>query len=190
MFCRGFLVASLLAAAAVAAANPLYAATTAADVAKALADGAELNDRNGPGKQSPVMAAVLGGKTAVVKALLEKGADLTIPEGDGYTPIHGAGFQGRFDLVPLLANRGGISVSDVHKDGFTPLQRACWGRDHRHTQTVEAFLKAGAKKQELHKCLEMTPSEHTRKLCTSKMGGQSSDGNSPSTDDRHGLGEL
>ena len=45
----------------------------------------------GPGGQSPLMHAVLGGKTEIVKFLLEKGADTSIAEKDGYTPMHGAG---------------------------------------------------------------------------------------------------
>ena len=31
-----------------------------------------------------------------------------------------------------------------HEDGFTPLHRACWGREARHTETVRVLLKAGA----------------------------------------------
>lgn len=58
----------------------------------ALGNGADINAR-GPGDQTPLMAAVLGGKTEVVKALLLSGADTTLPEKDGYTPMHGAGFQ-------------------------------------------------------------------------------------------------
>ena len=39
------------------------------------------------------MHAVLSGKLAAVKVLLSKGADTSIGEKDGYTPMHGAGFQ-------------------------------------------------------------------------------------------------
>jgi len=28
-------------------------------------------------------------------------------------------------------------------DGFTPIHRACWGGEKRHTDTVKAFLEAG-----------------------------------------------
>ena len=28
-------------------------------------------------------------------------------------------------------------------DGFTPIHRACWGGEKRHTDTVRAFLEAG-----------------------------------------------
>ena len=39
------------------------------------------------------MNAVLSGKLRAVKVLLSKGADTSIGEKDGYTPMHGAGFQ-------------------------------------------------------------------------------------------------
>ena len=42
---------------------------------------------------TPVHAVLLG-KKAAVKYLLQKGANVNIPEKDGYSPMHGAGFQG------------------------------------------------------------------------------------------------
>ena len=41
------------------------------------------------------MRAVLSGKLRAVELLLRAGADTSIGEKDGYTPLHGAGFQGR-----------------------------------------------------------------------------------------------
>jgi ankyrin repeat protein len=41
------------------------------------------------------MNAVLSGKIEAVKFLLSAGADSSIGENDEYTPMHGAGFQGR-----------------------------------------------------------------------------------------------
>ena len=52
-------------------------------------------DRPGPGGQTPLMAAVLMGSTKCTDFLLKQGADHTIGEKDGYTPVHGAAFQGR-----------------------------------------------------------------------------------------------
>ena len=34
------------------------------------------------------------------------GADTTIPEKDGYTPMHGAGFQGRAEIAKILMDHG------------------------------------------------------------------------------------
>lgn len=41
--------------------------------------------------QTPLMLAVLHGYTTAVRFLLSEGADMTIGEKGGYTPIHGAG---------------------------------------------------------------------------------------------------
>lgn len=101
-----------------------------------------INVRNAHTGQTPLMSAVLSGKTNAVEALLTAGADATIAEKDGYTPMHGAGFQGRADIVPILAAHG-IPLIDFHKDGYAPIHRACWGRESRHAETVAAFITAG-----------------------------------------------
>lgn len=51
-----------------------------------LAKPDQLN-RKGSGGQTPLMNAVLSGKTFAVDFLLKAGADVTIPEQDGYTPM-------------------------------------------------------------------------------------------------------
>ena len=76
-----------------------------------------------------------------VEALLAAGADATIGEGDGYTPMHGAGFQGRGEVAKLLIVHG-LDPSDVHSDGYTPLHRSCWGGEQRHTDMAKVLLAA------------------------------------------------
>jgi len=58
--------------------------------------------------------------------------------------MHGAGFQGRFDMVQMLMDYGVPIDGTAHRDGFTPVERACWGREARHTQTVQRMLSLGA----------------------------------------------
>ena len=89
------------------------------------------------------MHGVLQGKAKAVQKLIALGADLTVPEKDGYTPMHGAGFQGRAKVAKLLA-AAGVDVNDVHADGYAPIHRACWGTQQRHAETVEAMLALGA----------------------------------------------
>lgn len=75
--------------------NALFQAVNNDDgdgIGKAITNGADINAR-GPGLQSPLMAAVLSGKLNAVRELLLRGADPHVPEKDGYTPMHGAGFQ-------------------------------------------------------------------------------------------------
>ena len=75
------------------------------------------------------MAATLRGKLNIVKYLLESGADASIGERDGFTPPHGAAFQGRPDVMGALI-AAGLDVNSYHeKDGFLPLHRTCWGRE-------------------------------------------------------------
>ncbi len=67
---------------------------------------------------------------------------VTIPEKDGYTPFHGAGFQGRATIAKMLLNHLGDHhgmkfAREKHADGFEPIFRAVWGNTERHTETVK-----------------------------------------------------
>mmetsp|Transcript_2464 Transcript_2464/g.3835 ORF Transcript_2464/g.3835 Transcript_2464/m.3835 type:complete len:230 (+) Transcript_2464:24-713(+) len=95
--------------------------------------------------QTPLMQATLQGrKPSTIRALMNSGADASIGEYMGYTPMHGVGFQGRHDLAEVFVSEFGLNVDDVHEDGFTPLHRACWGGEERHTKTVEVLIGLGA----------------------------------------------
>tara|TARA_B100000524_G_scaffold207240_1_gene108372 strand:- start:26 stop:454 length:429 start_codon:yes stop_codon:yes gene_type:complete len=99
-----------------------------------------------------------------LKALLAAGADVTIGEKDGYTPMHGAGFQGRAEVAKVLIEHG-LNPSDRHADGFTPIHRACWGGSQRHAETVRVLLEAGVSHEEKSSNgdtpMEMTKNPHT-----------------------------
>lgn len=110
-------------------------------------------DRTGPGGQTPLMHSVLQGKTEAVRFFLRKHADVTIGEKDGYTPMHGAGFQGRADIAKLLIQHG-VPPFGVHADGHTPMQRACWGKEQRHADTLAIFIEAGATARDMELCKE------------------------------------
>lgn len=72
----------------------------------ALAEDLSALNLVGPGGQTPLMHAVLMGKEHAVRALLKAGANTAIGEKDGYTPCHGAGFQGRSSIMRLLIDHG------------------------------------------------------------------------------------
>ena len=90
--------------------------------------GAEINHRQEHSGQTPLFAAVLRGKTNIVKYLLSQGADTSITEIDGYTLVHGAAFQGRPAVMDVLLDHG-LDVNTFHNDGFLPIHRACWGME-------------------------------------------------------------
>eukprot|EP00934_Nitzschia_sp_Nitz4_P001006 Nitzschia sp. Nitz4//scaffold362_size15054//6449//7075//NITZ4_008900-RA/size15054-processed-gene-0.11-mRNA-1//-1//CDS//3329549244//1006//frame0 len=124
----------------------------------------------GTGGQTPLVSAVLKGKLEAVKVLLELGADVTIPEKDGYTVMHAAAFQGRARILQVLAahkNADGskIELMHRHKDGYYPFHRACWGRQPRHAETVNVFLSLGVPHDTMsangQTCIQMTRNEET-----------------------------
>ena len=82
--------------------------------------GTFINTRDKNSGQTPLMMSILMGKVEIVRILLaEDVVDVTIPEKDGYTPYHGAGFQGRAEIAKLLLeDRRQIDPNLKHKDGF------------------------------------------------------------------------
>lgn len=110
-------------------------------VAKAIEDGANPNYQAPGSLQTPLMAAILRGQTEMVAYLLARTdvVDVSIPEKDGYTPAHGAAFQGRPEIMSLLIGRGINVKDDFHADGHAPLHRACWGTEARHAETVRVL---------------------------------------------------
>lgn len=118
--------------------------------------------------QTPLMYAVLNGNLEAVKVLMDAGADSTIGEAQGYTPMHGAGYQGRAEIAALLIDKYKLDPSDMHEDGFTPLHRACWGDTQRHTDTVRVLLDSGVHYNEFSRggelCMDMTENEGTAQL--------------------------
>lgn len=118
-----------------------------AEAKAALADGARINEKrrafSGSGLQTPLMAAVLHGNFAIVDVLLAAGADATLGEKDGFTPLHGAAFQGRARIARALFKHG-KAPNEMHKgDGNYPAHRATWGKESRYTDTLQVFLDNG-----------------------------------------------
>jgi hypothetical protein len=144
-----------------------------AGVTAALTAGADPNARHPGNGQTAFMGAVLRGHTAVVDYLLQSdaGVDVGIPEKDGFTPAHGAGFQGRADILRLLWRSGRVNVvDDVHDgDGYSPFHRACWGREARHTETLRVWrdeigIDLTLPAADGHTCADMTNNPATLAL--------------------------
>merc|ERR1712083_26827 len=140
-----------------------------------------INKQDPSSGQTPLMMAVLMGKEEVVKMLLKESVvDASIPEKDGYTPFHGAGFQGRASIARMLIKDSrGLDPSDRHKDGFQPLHRACWGGEARHAETVKVLVEEGGvewdSKGKGKTCLQIT--QNSKKSLVERMGEKTAEGN-------------
>ena len=68
--------------------------------------GADLDEKEPTGGSSPLITAIVFGKTEVAKVLIEAGANANFRNNDGSTPLHTAAFFCRLDIVKLLLDKG------------------------------------------------------------------------------------
>jgi hypothetical protein len=107
----------------------------------ALLTDPQLDINGGARYLTPLHEAAWGGHTAVVKLLIEKGADMNI--GSSYraphTPLHTAAEEGRYKVVELLLQRG----ADVNTGApqHTPLHKAAASG---HFAVANLLLESGA----------------------------------------------
>src|SRR5262249_54726430 len=96
----------------------------AAKVQKLLAADPKLALKRYPGGGTALHAAAAGGSTAMVRALLDAGADVNAEEENGRTPLHVAATNRRKEVAALLLARGAKVDAKNKSDHFTPLHSA------------------------------------------------------------------
>ncbi|WP_261836989.1 ankyrin repeat domain-containing protein [Vibrio ishigakensis] len=92
-----------------------------------------------------LLVAARNGNYEIAKALLDAGADQTIPGNYmAAIPLHKAAYFGRADMLKLLSQYEGFDeVKDAMgpNNGYTPLHDAIW---HGHTEAAKVLIEAGA----------------------------------------------
>ena len=83
-----------------------------------------------PNPAPPLLIAAASGKTAAVRLLLERGADINAAAFDGQTPFFAACYRGNLEMAHLLhEQRADINLAD--QDGTAPVHAAaCAGHVH------------------------------------------------------------
>ena len=90
----------------------------------------------------PLCYAAYNGHEAVVKLLLEKGAELEIKdESNGRTPLSWAAERGHEAVVKLLLEKGAELETKDKNNGRTPL---LWAAERGHEAVVKLLLEKGA----------------------------------------------
>ena len=97
---------------------------------------------------STLWIAAYNGYAPVVRALIDRGADIDKARNNGATPLYIASQNGHVDVVRMLLEQG----ADIHKardDGVTPLYIAS---QKGHVEVVRMLLEQGA---DIHKAHRM-----------------------------------
>jgi uncharacterized protein len=84
--------------------------------------------------------AVERGDQAIVRSLLQQGADVNAPGVDGSTPLHRAVLADRLEVANLLV-KAGARVAATDRYGVTPLTLACINGD---AKMIRLLIEAGA----------------------------------------------
>ena len=89
-----------------------------------LAIGLDCNKRVGPSDATPLLVACIYGRYDAIKVLLEGGADVTIRNAYGLSPLHSLASLGDDaqlqEIARILVKKG----ADLHAKGFVPRSRA------------------------------------------------------------------
>ena len=90
--------------------------------------------------RSEIADAAMAGNTSVVRALLEKKADVNTPQVDGTTALHWAVQSNNLEMTEMLL-RAGAAVSAANQLGAAPMQLAAI---NGNAGILERLIKAGA----------------------------------------------
>ena len=100
----------------------------------------KLVDKKESNGRRPLFYAALQGHEAVVRLLLDRGADIATQDKDGWTALNVAARRGHKAVVRLLLDRG-ADVNAQNEDGWTALQDAA---RPGHEAVVRLLLDRGA----------------------------------------------
>lgn len=122
----------------------LMRAVRSNDIAAAeriVSEGASVDEKDGNGDAPLIMAAYLG-HSAIVRLLLEAGADVAVVDPNmRATALHAAAYAGHAEAAQLLIDHGIDIDRQGPVNGYTALHDAVW---QNRLDTARVLIEAGA----------------------------------------------
>jgi uncharacterized protein len=119
--------------------TPLHRAASAGDTAairRLVADGADVDARDGAGR-TPVLVATVARHADAVRELVDAGADVNIRDDKLFNPFLYAGAEGLLDILRIV-NEAGADPAITNRYGGVALIPAC---ERRHVEVVRYLLE-------------------------------------------------
>ncbi|MBV8820890.1 MAG: ankyrin repeat domain-containing protein, partial [Acidobacteriaceae bacterium] len=115
--------------------------------------GADVNARSRTRYSALLVAAQYPGSSAAMNLLLDHGATVKLPKGQGAplfnaSPIFLAAFSGNFEIIPRLIIAGDRIDNRMNVFGLLPITAAAFLVQSERLDSVRALLDAGAKVDE------------------------------------------
>ncbi len=101
--------------------------------------GSDLDEKEPTGGSSPLITAIVFGKTEVAKLLIEAGANVNFRNNESSSPLHTAAFFCHIEIIEMLLKYGADKTL-VNKYGHTPFQSVS-GPYHEVKGVYEFFGK-------------------------------------------------
>ncbi|KAL8859087.1 MAG: hypothetical protein Q9178_004350 [Gyalolechia marmorata] len=101
-------------------------------------------------RRTPLHEAARSGWVQLVKSLLQREAEVSLPDRWGCTPLHDAAVNGYDEIVELLL-ASGADILACDEDGAQPLFRACYlGKEFERTVTLLLDANADINARDAH----------------------------------------
>ncbi|PYH66730.1 ankyrin repeat protein [Aspergillus vadensis CBS 113365] len=122
-----------------------------------------------PDGRTPLMEAAAGGHLAIVRWLVDAGADIHARDHEKWTPLLLSAREGHLEVMQFLLQRGADPSIPMEPDGCFAL---CWAARLSHFECVRCLLDAGVLDQ-LTRCQGSDlPSSHHVTMCPLKSNAQ------------------
>jgi ankyrin repeat protein len=92
----------------------------------------------------PLVAALAGEHFQTADLLRHNGADLDVRSKYGRSPLHGAAYSGKFEVVQILIGYDPVAINAREDDEWTPLHWASDGNILKDDSVVRFLLEHGA----------------------------------------------